>query len=445
MGDAKAPSTSRYRLLRCIASGGMGAVYVGVQRGAAGFERPVAIKRAHKHLLTDASARQAILEEALHASAVRHPNVVSIDDVEEVDGELLLVMDFVQGGSLAQLLGSGKKMPVGVALRIVLDACHGLDAIHSATGGKGEPLGLVHRDISPQNLLVGADGVTRITDFGIAKRAGDPKRTAKTTRRGKYGYMSPEYLRTGETSQSSDLFALGIVLWESLACRRLFRGESNVETIRLMSAADVPSLVEVDSAITVAIDACVKTALARSTDDRFPSVLEMARALEVVSRDLIASHAEVAAFVAATVAPVPTEATEDLASADLVDIAEEDKSGTRTIAGALPAFSLTPVLASPEAAAAALPLVDIARPIYVPLHEGGRVHRAFSLEARLGEIPKAPALPKIKMPNVAPKPRVSQRAALSIFVAALLTMAITIAWAGLAEHDAAPAPSVAAR
>ena len=193
--------SSRYELVTKIASGGMGTVYVGCLRGAAGFRRLVAIKRAHPHLLEDPRTREMLVAEARVASRIHHVNVVSVLDVEELEGEMLLVMDYVDGPSLAQLVTEGQRLrapiPPAVALRIVLDACAGLEATHAATDENGERLGLVHRDVSPHNILVGVDGVAKLTDFGIAKATRDRSLTETGTLKGKIPYMAPEYLAGG--------------------------------------------------------------------------------------------------------------------------------------------------------------------------------------------------------------------------------------------------------
>ncbi|HVH47117.1 MAG TPA: serine/threonine-protein kinase [Labilithrix sp.] len=321
--------SSRYRFTQRIAQGGMGAVYIGVQRGAAGFERLVAIKRTHGHLLDDPDTREMILREARNASAVRHPNVVSINDVEEIDGELILVMDYVDGGSLSQLLKSGKRLPIGVVLSIVLDACAGLSAIHTAKDHHGMVLGLVHRDVSPQNILVGLDGAARITDFGIAKSIRDPSRTAKSVRRGKFGYMAPEYLLAGASSTGSDVFALGVVLWEALAGRRLFKGETDQDSIRLTSAAEVPSLREIHPEVTPELEEVVRMALARSPLDRLQSMADFGQQLEAATQGLVAPRSEVSEWVAKTnpIRPsLPQAVHAETLSASDVELGDEERS-----------------------------------------------------------------------------------------------------------------------
>ncbi len=289
------PLSSRYRIAEYVATGGMGTIYKGYPRRASDGVKPVALKRTHEHLLTDPNARKGILEEARNGSLVRHPNVVAIRDIEHVSGEIILVMDYVDGLSLAQMLGKGR-LPIGFALRIVLDACAGLSAIHNATDADGELLRLVHRDVSPQNLLVGTDGIARVADFGIAKSAKDSRFTAPSMRRGKAGYMAPEYIRRSVSHASSDVFALGVVLWEALAGRALFTGASDLEVVRNAEAAVIPSLVDMDDAIAPALERVVRKCLARFPENRYATAMELQSALERASW-VVASRTEVARFV----------------------------------------------------------------------------------------------------------------------------------------------------
>jgi serine/threonine-protein kinase len=218
-GREELPQTSRYELLVKIASGGMATVYVGRLRGVEGFSRQVAIKRAHPHLVEDPAFRRMLIAEARLAARIHHPNVVSVQDVDEADGELLLAMDYVEGAALSSLLGAAihaeRPLPPAIAVRVILDAALGLHAAHTLTDEEGHPLGLVHRDVSPHNILVGLDGVARITDFGIAKcmtsnTAGTA--TATGVLKGKLAYMAPEYVEHGDIDARGDVFARGVVL-----------------------------------------------------------------------------------------------------------------------------------------------------------------------------------------------------------------------------------------
>ena len=293
----------RYEPLLKIASGGTAAVYVGAATGALGFRQLVAIKRPHAHLADDPAFCAALVEEARIASKLHHANLVDVRDVEVDESGIQLVMDYVEGASLSELIRSWSKEPPvrgeAVALRIVLDACEGLGALHELTGDDGEPLGLVHRDISPANVLVGLDGVARIADFGLAKPLLAVERTtSEGALRGKLGYMAPEYIRGRSIDRRIDVFAMGIVLWEVLARKRLFRGENDGDTLDRVQTMAPPLLADVApqlGAAGVALDAVIARAVAKDPDARLASVAELARELEKVVRahDLGATHGDV--------------------------------------------------------------------------------------------------------------------------------------------------------
>ncbi|MBS2017911.1 MAG: serine/threonine protein kinase [Deltaproteobacteria bacterium] len=299
------PSSSRYELLVKIASGGMATVYVGRQSSVVGTSRLVAIKRAHAHLLEDPAFSKMLIAEAKLASRIHHPNVVAVQNVEELEGELLLVMDYVEGASMADLWGYEEvPLPARVAVRNVLDACAGLQAAHELTDDDGRPLGIVHRDVSPHNILVGVDGVARLTDFGIAKSSGGHtgsagQHTTTGALKGKVAYMAPEYVESGKLDARSDVFALGVVLWEALTRERLFRGANEVESLKLVLAAHVPRASEVAPWVGKGLDDVLAKALARSPNDRFATAAEMADALETAARreDLIATASQAGAYV----------------------------------------------------------------------------------------------------------------------------------------------------
>jgi eukaryotic-like serine/threonine-protein kinase len=290
------PASSRYEVLVKIASGGMGTVYVGRSRGA--FGRLFAIKRAHPHLRDDAVFRRMFVSEARLASRLHHPNVVAVQDVEELEDELLLVMDYVDGVALSEL-EMGELDPherLRIAVRMTLDACAGLAAAHDIRGDDGTRLGLVHRDVSPHNVLVGADGVTRLTDFGIAKgRALGGGATATGAVRGKLGYMPPEYVLTGNIDQRGDVWALGVVLWEALAADRFYLAENQVALIQEMQVSEPRPLASVPPEIADV----VLSAVAKDPASRTPSARAFGDALERAARglDAIATPAEVGALV----------------------------------------------------------------------------------------------------------------------------------------------------
>ena len=219
----------RYETLRRIASGGMASVYLGRAVGPAGFERLVAIKVMHEHILGDPEFSGMFLDEARLAAKIRHPNVVPTLDVA-LDGRFL-VMEFVEGASLRDVLKQRideEKGPLAVStsLRIILDTLAGLQAAHELHDRDGTPLRLVHRDISPHNILVGVDGIARITDFGIALAEARLTSTKSGQLKGKLPYMAPEQLEADDVDRRVDVYATGCVLWEMLAGQRLFAAKS---------------------------------------------------------------------------------------------------------------------------------------------------------------------------------------------------------------------------
>jgi eukaryotic-like serine/threonine-protein kinase len=293
------PSASRYELLVKVAAGGMATVYVGRTRSAgAGIRRLFAIKRAHAHLLDDPVFRKMFVAEARLASKIHHPNVVAVQDVEELPDELLLVMDYVEGIALSDLRENA--VDARAATRIVLDACAGLHAAHELVGDDGEPLAIVHRDVSPHNILVGTDGIARLTDFGIAKSTVHTSgATATGGLKGKLGYMAPEYVETGKADRRADVFALGAVLWECLTGERLFQASTELELMKQVARCEVIPPSQRLSSSPADLDDVVTKALARSPDDRFASAADFAEALESAARkaDLLGTHRDVAKLV----------------------------------------------------------------------------------------------------------------------------------------------------
>ena len=219
-------TVGRYTLYGEIASGGMATVHFGRMAGAVGFSRPVAVKRLHPQFAKDPAARAMFVDEARLVSRIRHVNVVPTLDVVATDGQLYLVMEYVQGESLARLMRAAweryDQVPVPIALAILSHVLHGLHAAHEATSESGEPLEVVHRDVSPQNILVGTDGIARVLDFGIARAAQRIESTEESVLKGKIAYMAPEQFGDGEVTRRADLYSAGVVLWEMLAGQRLF-------------------------------------------------------------------------------------------------------------------------------------------------------------------------------------------------------------------------------
>lgn len=206
----------RYALFDKFATGGMATVHLGRLDGAGGFTRIVAIKRLLPHLVQSSEFSDMLLNEARLAARVRHPNVVPTLDVVASKGEVLLVLEYVHGESLSALCRALAKqrgsVPVSIATSIMLGVLQGLHAVHEATDERGHSLGLVHRDVSPQNVMVGTDGMARVLDFGIVKALEQLEETVPNRLKGKTGYMSPEQIRAERLTRASDIFAAGIVL-----------------------------------------------------------------------------------------------------------------------------------------------------------------------------------------------------------------------------------------
>ena len=294
---------SRYDLLFPLAAGGTASVHLGRLRGIAGFWRLVAVKVAHAHLNEDPQCREMMVDEARLASKIHHPNVVPVIDIDDMDGKLLLVMEYIEGASLSDLLAVSPELPARIAIRVALDACAGLHAAHTLSDATGRRLGLVHRDVSPQNILLGTDGVTRLTDFGIAKTAFGKGRSAVGALKGKLAYMAPEYVTGRPAEACSDVFGLAVVVWEMLAGRRLFRGENGHETLCNVLHTAAPPLSTVAPDLGEDLSSALAIALSKVPEERFRSARMFGAAIEVAARkaNLIATTEEVAAFVTSRV------------------------------------------------------------------------------------------------------------------------------------------------
>jgi len=276
----------RYALFGEIASGGMATVYYGRLLGAGGFARTVAVKQLHAQLARNPEFVAMLLDEARLAARIRHPNVVPTLDVVATASELFLVLEYVHGESFARLhratREAGAKIDPRIARAVLIGALHGLHAAHEALSEDGAPLGLVHRDVSPQNILVGVDGAARILDFGVAKADGRLQATRQGQLKGKLAYMAPEQLGAGTIDRRTDVYAAGVVLWEALAGRRLFRAESEAATVHQVMANAIPPPSEHTPGLDPELDGIVLRATAKDPDERFPTARDMAVALEHV-------------------------------------------------------------------------------------------------------------------------------------------------------------------
>jgi serine/threonine-protein kinase len=291
----------RYELICEIAKGGMATVFLGRLVGAGGFQRLVAIKRLHGHLADDPDHVRMFLEEARIAAQIHHAHAVPILEIGQSERGHYLVMEYVEGVTLAQIAArvgaSGLPVPHRVALRAVLDALAGLHAAHEIAGPDGKPLGVVHRDCSPHNILVGVDGNARITDFGVARDGSRLSHTRIGTLKGKIAYMAPEQIQQdARLDRRADVYAMGIVLWELLAGRPLFKPDTPAQALVRALHAPVPRLSEVVYGVPPALEAICEKALARDPADRYQTAIELAEAIENAGVRL-ANAREVATFV----------------------------------------------------------------------------------------------------------------------------------------------------
>jgi serine/threonine-protein kinase len=279
----------RYALFEEIAFGGMATVHLGRLAGTAGFSRTVAIKRLHPQFARDPEFVTMFLDEARLASRAQHPNVVATLDVVADVNEVYLVMEYVRGEALSKLWRNsnefGRQIPADIATSIICDLLNGLHAAHEAKSETGEPLGIVHRDVSPQNVLVGRDGIARVLDFGVAKAAQRAQSTREGQVKGKLGYMSPEQLNAKTVDRRADIFAAGVIAWETLVGQRLFVGDDAGEIIGKLLSGTIEAPNDVllrlgKQKISQDVNDAVLKALERDPDQRYPTARDFAIALE---------------------------------------------------------------------------------------------------------------------------------------------------------------------
>jgi eukaryotic-like serine/threonine-protein kinase len=277
-------AVGRYRVFGELASGGMATVHLGHMEGDAGFSRVVAIKRMKPEIARQPEFVTMFRDEAAIAARVQHANVVATLDVVDEGDELFIVMEYVRGLALKQLMqltfDRGERIPVDIALSIVGGALEGLHAAHNVRGDGDQLLHLVHRDVSPHNILVGRDGVAKIVDFGVAKATSRMHQTANNEVKGKLTYMAPERITSKDIDRRVDVFAAGVVLWEALAGRKRYDGESVQEIAAKLLTTEAPPLADERSDVPTELDAVIRRATAISPDDRYATAEAMLTDLE---------------------------------------------------------------------------------------------------------------------------------------------------------------------
>jgi tRNA A-37 threonylcarbamoyl transferase component Bud32 len=327
----------KYKLVKLIAAGGMAEVYLAKQAGAAGFEKLVCLKRILPHLARDKQFVDMFLNEARLAARLDHPNIVSIFDLGETNGNYFIAMEFIDGPNLRSV---GKRaaelnelLPVPEVVKIISMAAAGLQYAHDLTDENGQPLGLVHRDISPDNILVHRNGAAKVVDFGIAKAANSSGATRTGTLKGKVAYMPPEQLRGSPLDRRTDVFALGVVLYEMLAGKRPWDANSEVALIGKIMSEDAPPLAELRPDVPEELLAIVDRALAKDRDQRYQSCHELQNDLEhlLVNLGQTITPTRVADFIKAYAPEVSTTSAAEVTDATLGAVQEESFAGTGAV------------------------------------------------------------------------------------------------------------------
>jgi serine/threonine-protein kinase len=402
----------RYTLCRELASGGMATVYLARAEGPVGFAKLVAIKRIHRHLAKEPAFVEMFLDEASLAARLHHANVCSVFDFGEEDGSYYIAMEYLVGESLNRVLRAQKHAPsvdwtryAALAARVIADACEGLHAAHELCDESGHPLHVVHRDISPENLFLTVDGVVKVVDFGIAKARQRLHTTATGELKGKHAYMAPEQLESEHVDRRTDIFSLGVVLWEMLTLHRLFRRPTQLETLFALASEEIRPPSSVQPTVPPALDAIVLRALDRNPSRRYATARELGR--------------DLSAFVATQAAPTTL--------ADVAEWFEQLFPDARARHRALAASTTGPA-AGPVARAARVPegTTDVDRsfvratdrtsrrrrvPRWVPLAILGAVVLGAASTWAIGEASRsapevvAPLAPPPQSPRVAPVDR----------------------------------------
>lgn len=300
--DEPTETFGHYVLYECLGRGGMATVHRAKKTGIEGFERPVALKRMLPWLSADAEFVKSFVREARLASQLRHTNIAQTYDLGKADGVYYIAMELVTGRDLRELLRHCHNvvgpMPPAVVINLLFQLCDALDYAHTFRDDQGRPLGLVHRDISPANIIVGEDGTAKLVDFGVAKGTTNTLATQSGMLKGKFSYMAPEMLQ-GQVDARSDLFAVGVVAWELLTAKPLFQGGDDMEILQRIAGWDPPKPSTINPAVPTDLDAWLAMALAKDPRRRFQSAAQMRAGLELVARTPVmrASAPDVAGWI----------------------------------------------------------------------------------------------------------------------------------------------------
>jgi len=274
----------RFELLIEMGRGGMATLYLARIQGPQQFEKLLAIKRIHEHLSYETDFVNMFQDEACIAALIHHPNVATLFDMGQIDDSYFIAMEYVHGQNLTDILKAATRhrdrFPWPEAVRIVANTAAGLHAAHTLRTTSGDPLHVVHRDVSPQNILISYDGHVKVVDFGIAYAAQRLHTTGAGTLKGKVGYMAPEQTDGRKVDHRADIFALGVVLYEAVTVSRLFRGETDAETLLKVRQAVVPSARQRNPDLPADLEGILRKALARCPEDRYETAEDLSDALE---------------------------------------------------------------------------------------------------------------------------------------------------------------------
>ncbi len=294
----------RYRVVDEIGVGGMASVHLARVDGPGGFQKWVAIKRIHPHLVEDETFVNMFLDEARVAARISHPNVAAVFELGKHEDTYWIAMEYLHGEPLREVMRRteemGQPMPPEIACRAIADAAEGLHSAHELLGRNGEKLQLVHRDVTPHNLFVTYDGTTKVVDFGIAKFSSRMANTRAGTLKGKLAYMSPEQVAGEPIDRRTDVFALGVVLWELTTGQRLFRMENDLDTLAKVQECNVPRPSTIVRGYPIDLEKIVMKALAKNKNERYRTAREFSRALQslLMRRGLFIASDEVASYMA---------------------------------------------------------------------------------------------------------------------------------------------------
>ena len=308
----------RYRIIDKIDAGGMAEIYRGVAISIEGFEKPVAIKRILPSLCQDKKFVTMFLDEARLSMSLNQANVVQIYDIGQVDDTYFIAMEYVDGGNLRRMmqraLDQGRPIPVPIACFLIAELARALAYAHEKTGPDGKSLGIVHRDVSPPNVLVSRQGEVKLTDFGLARAASNVHVSDAGVVKGKFSYLSPEVVDGKLADPRADIYSAGIILWELLCARKLFAGKTDLETVDLVKAGEVPKPSSLRRDVDAELDAVVLRALAKNPKRRYQSARELEQELAtyLFKHNLRVTQADLAGFL---------HSLDEQAEVQLVDVA----------------------------------------------------------------------------------------------------------------------------